>query len=218
MRRAGILCALIVGASAIARAQEPSTAPPPWYLYARTGVHSPLYAYLSRSFGHWGVIAGGIYDRESGYREFGGGAGLNLYAPNGNGTGLYAIAAGSSFESAGSGAWYAEAFTFPTFTVGRLNLTGFIGGYLPLDSVGLWQVYADPITALYRLPGRRPAARYALSVGASYTVYKTQGFTARQGAGPSVQLSIPGGSITLDGMLGIRAYKDEVRVTVQRAF
>lgn len=186
-------------------AVAPAPAPPPYFVYLRYGAHSPEYAFASYSFGTPAVMVGIISDAAAGYDEVQAGAGVNLYAPSGNGAAFYAMG------SRATDSWYLELYALPTLTAGRLSVTSFAGTYVPLEDAGVRQVFVDPVTALVRVAPR-------LSLGASSSWYKVDGYPGKLGAGPALQVAIPRGSVTVDALRGLAHFRDEVRVTVQLAF
>jgi len=174
---------------------------PPWFVYLRDGGKSPLYAFASYSFGRPIVMAGVIVDSPNHYTEYLAGAGVNLFAANGSGASLLALA------SKASDSWYLELYGLPSASRGRLSATGFAGLYVPLQAPGVGQYFLDPVTLVYRLHRR-------LAVGGSYTIYKIAGLPARQGAGPAFQATIPPATITLDALVPLANFTRELRVTL----
>jgi len=177
----------------------------PWFVYLRDGGRSPLYVFASYSFGHPVVMAGTIVDSPNDYTEYLAGAGVNLLAANGSGATVLALG------SKATDSWYVELYGLPNVTRGPLTATGFAGLYLPLQTQGVHQYFLDPVTLLYRLHPQ-------LAVGGSYSGYKVEGFPARHGAGPAVQVTFPSGSVTLDALAGIANFTEELRLTLQVVF
>jgi hypothetical protein len=188
-----------------AAAQDSTQKSAPWFVYLRDGGKSPLYAFASYSFGRPIVMAGVIVDSPNHYTEYLAGAGVNLFAANGNGTSLLALG------SKASDSWYLEVYALPSAARGRLSTTGFAGLYVPLQAPGVGQYFLDPVTLLWRLHAR-------IAVGGSYTVYKIAGLPARHGAGPAVQVTVPPGSVTLDALAPLANFTRELRLTLQVAW
>jgi len=188
-----------------AAAQDSTQKSAPWFVYLRDGGKSPLYAFASYSFGRPIVMAGVIVDSPNHYTEYLAGAGVNLFAANGNGTSLLALG------SKASDSWYLEVYALPSAARGRLSATGFAGLYVPLQAPGVGQYFLDPVTLLWRLHAR-------IAVGGSYTVYKIAGLPARHGAGPAVQVTVPPGSVTLDALAPLANFTRELRLTLQVAW
>jgi len=128
-----------------------------------------------------------------------------VFAKSGNGATVLALG------SKATDSWYVELYGLPSVTRGPFTATGFAGLYLPLQTQGVHQYFLDPVTLLYRL-------HPPLAVGGSYTVYKIEGFPARHGVGPAVQVAFPSGSVTLDALAGIANFTEELRLTLQVVF
>lgn len=197
------ILALLLAAGSLA-AQEP-VAPKPWFVYLRDGGQSPLYLFVSYTFGVPTVMIGALMDTRHHYHEYLAGAGANLFTANGNGATVLALG------SDATDSWYLEVYGLPNATRGRLNLTGFAGVYVPLERQGVRQYFLDPVTVLFR-------AHPKVALGGSYTIYKIEGLPARQGAGPAVHVVIPYGTATLDALAGIDHFVRELRVTLQFVF
>ena len=180
-------------------------APPPWFVYLRYGFHSPEYAFAAYSFGKPSIVAGIVADAESGYDEVLAGAGVNFYSAAGNGATLYAMG------SMATDSWYLVLYALPNVTVRRLNVTSVAGWYVPLERLGTTQLFLDPITALWRLGPR-------LAVGGSYSVFAARSYPTETSAGPSVQLALPNGSLTVDAMRPIANTRAEIRTALQLVF
>lgn len=150
-------------------------------------------------------MLGALVDTPKDYHEYLAGAGVNLFAANGNGASTLALV------SHASDSWYVELYGLPNATIKRLNVTGFAGMYLPLQRQGVRQYFLDPVTLLFR-------AHPKLAVGGSYTIYKIEGLPARQGAGPALQVAIPYGTATVDALTAIDHFVKEFRLTLQFVF
>lgn len=196
--------AWLLAAAAPLGAQQEAPAKP-WFVYLRDGGQSPFYGFVSYTFGKPFLMAGVLMDPPNNYREYLGGAGVNLFTASGNGAAIAALA------SDASDSWYLELYALPSVTAGRFNGTSFAGVYLPLETVGVGQLFLDPITVLYRAHPR-------VALGGSYTIYKIQGLPARQGAGPTLQLTVPSATITLDALTALRNFTRELRLTLQFIF
>ena len=203
------MCPLLALAGLLAitplTAQQEAPTPTPWFLYVRDGGQSPLYLFASYSFGVPTIMLGAVVDTPNNYHESLAGAGVNLFAENGNGASALALV------SDASDSWYFELYGLPNVTIKRLNVTGFAGVYLPLQQQGVRQYFLDPVTVLFR-------AHPKLAVGGSYTIYKIEGLLARQGAGPALQVAIPHGTATVDALAAIDRFVKELRVTLEFVF
>ena len=205
LRRLAQLGVLLLALVVPLVAQQQAPAPKPWFVYLRDGGQSPLYLFASYSFGVPIVMIGTLVDTPHDYHEYLAGAGVNLFASNGNGASVLALG------SHATDSWYLELYGLPNATVGKLNVTGFAGVYLPLERQGVHQYFLDPVTVLFRLHPK-------VALGGSYTIYKIEGLPARQGAGPAVQVVIPYGTATVDALAAIDHFVKELRVTLQFAF
>ena len=201
----GRWCAVLLVLATPLAAQQQAPPPKPWFLYLRDGGQSPLYLFASYSFGVPTVMIGTLVDTPHDYHEYLAGAGLNLFASNGNGASVLALG------SHATDSWYVELYGLPNASHGRLNVTGFAGVYVPLERRGVHQYFLDPVTVLLRMHPK-------VALGGSYTIYKIEGLAARQGAGPAVQVAIPHGTATVDALAAIDHFVKELRVTLQFVF
>src|SRR5690348_8245412 len=92
-------------------AQQEAPTPTPWFLYVRDGGQSPLYLFASYSFGVPTIMLGAVVDTPNNYHEYLAGAGVNLFAENGNGASALALV------SDASDSWYFELYGLPNVTI-----------------------------------------------------------------------------------------------------
>lgn len=152
---------------------------------------------VGRVFGFVGLVQ----NPRSEYREALVGVGTGLALPSGN-----AVTVGGAAAYASDG-WYAQVYLLPGLHAGPLRVEGTLEFYLPLERSGSAQVSASPLYTFI-------VASPRWSFGATYLLGLQRGLPASHGAGPSVRLTIPRGSLTLDLVRGIAVAPSEVRVTL----
>lgn len=207
----GTLAALALAAIPLTalpgRADEAAAASPRNSVYLRGGSSSIVWIIYTRNLGDFGkptLTVGLAPHPYNDYREYFAGAGVNLSRAHGG------ITPTVLFTHTTDGNQI-EYWLSPWFDGDRLVLQTFIGGYVPLKREGVYQVFFDPVTLLYKLSGR-------LAVGATYTDTRVQHAGAVQAAGPALQVTIPKGVLIVDALKGISRYDSEIRATVLLAF
>lgn len=163
--------------------------------------------FLFAGYGHgpaFGVV-GMVNNPRSGYTEIIGGVGTR-FALGAASTHAIALTASRATES-----WYSQLYYLPTITLGRLKAEATFQLYMPGGPEGVKQIAINPVSLLV------PVAR-AVSVGASYQLAAQERDGPSDGAGPSVHLAVPRGTLSVDLMKGLRAFRDEVRVSFRAFF
>lgn len=113
----------------------------------------------------------------------------------------YAIAAAKAIDS-----WYGQLYVLPSVTIGKLRYDAQFELYVPVQSQGVHQLAMNPGNLMYELSKR-------VAVGAVGVWSSQTGAPYQVGAGPSLKVRVPKGSITFDGVLGVTRWDSEARVT-----
>lgn len=164
-------------------------------------------SYLFGGYGYgpaFGVV-GMVNNPRSGYTEIIGGVGLR-FALGSASTHAVALTASRATES-----WYSQLYYLPSVTVGPLRADATIQAYMPGGRDGVMQVSVNPVSLVV------PLAR-GVAVGASYQLGAQERDGPSDGAGPRVELAVPRGTLAVDVMKGLRAFRDEVRVSFKAFF
>ncbi len=114
-----------------------------------------------------------------------------------------------TFAAAGAkaiDAWYAQYYILPSFTVGPVELNGTFEQYIPLEAEGITQYGFNPANLFVSMNKH-------LRVGGVAVWAAATGVDHVFGAGPSLQVRIPQGYITVDGVMGVTRYESEWRVS-----
>lgn len=164
----------------------------------------------SALFGGYGYgpafgVAGMIINPRSGYTELIGGAGLRFSLGRAS-SHTAAIAAARATDAS-----YAQLYYLPSITFGRITTELTLLAYMPNGPHGTKQFYVNPASVLVALPG-------GVSIGASYRLGMEENIGTRQGAGPTIQMAVPKGALTVDLLRGMQAFKDEARVSFRAFF
>ncbi len=198
-----VLAALLALApGGIAAAQEraaPATGAS--FIYFRYASESSISLYAGYRTGPVELVAGMLQNPRSEYREIMGGVAKGL---GGGGLGL-TLAPALAWSNTG---WYAQLYLLPGVQAGPVDIGGTIQLCQPLEAEGVQAVYASPLNALVRLGG-------GWSAGVTYFGSFEEGSRAGQAAGPALRRAVPGGSITIEPVLGLRHAADEVRVSIR---
>lgn len=192
-----LIAVLLVLVPSQALAQEA-----PNFLYLRTGSSSAILANYNRTFdGNKVVWFGTLQDLtiDPDYREVQMGLGRILGSSQ-----VFGIVVRASDS------WYLEPAVVPSINWKKFSITGFVAVYVPLQAQGVKQFLVDPISGLVKINSK-------VSAGASYTLLALSGFR-KDAVGPTLQLSVPKGSLNIDLFEGLTNYKREVRITLQLAF
>lgn len=103
-------------------------------------------------------------------------------------------------------AWYGQLYVLPSVNYGRLSYDATFELYVPLERAGVHQLGMNPGNLMYKLNDR-------LSIGGMAVWSSQSNGPYNLGAGPSLRLSIPRGTITLDAPLGVTRWASEGRIT-----
>jgi hypothetical protein len=103
-------------------------------------------------------------------------------------------------------AWYAQYYILPSLTVGPVELNGTFEQYIPLEAEGVTQYGFNPANLFVSVDKH-------LRIGGVAVWAAATGVDHVFGAGPSAQIRIPQGYITVDGVLGVTRYESEWRVS-----
>lgn len=113
----------------------------------------------------------------------------------------WAVAGAKAIDS-----WYGQLYVLPSVTVGRFSYDATFELYVPLERAGVHQLGMNPGNLMYTLNDH-------LAVG-GVAVWSSQSSGPHNlGAGPSLRLRIPRGTITLDAPLGVTRWASEGRIT-----
>jgi hypothetical protein len=118
----------------------------------------------------------------------------------------YAVAASKAIDS-----WYGQIYALPSVAMGRLKYDATFELYVPLQSQGVHQLAMNPGNLMFDVNKH-------LAVGGVGVWESQTGAPYAVGAGPSVKLRIPKGSITLDGVLGVTRWTSEWRISFFTAY
>lgn len=113
----------------------------------------------------------------------------------------YAVAGAKAIDS-----WYGQLYVLPSVSVGRLSYDATFELYVPLQAQGVHQLAMNPGNVML-------AVDKHLSIGAVGVWSSQTGAPYEVGAGPSVKLKLPRGSLTLDVPLGVTRWDSEGRIT-----
>ena len=113
----------------------------------------------------------------------------------------YAVAGAKAID-----AWYGQLYALPDVSVGRLSYDATFELYVPLQAQGVHQLAMNPGNVMF-------AVDKHLSIGAVGVWSSQTGAPYEVGAGPSVKLRLPRGSLTLDVPLGVTRWDSEARIT-----
>ncbi|HWA40257.1 MAG TPA: hypothetical protein VG712_01515, partial [Gemmatimonadales bacterium] len=113
----------------------------------------------------------------------------------------YALAAAKAIDS-----WYGQLYILPAVSFGRLQYDATFELYVPLEEPGVHQFGMNPGNLMYDLTP-------TIAVGA-VGVWASQSNAPHSfGAGPSLKVRVPKGSITVDGVMGVTRWESEWRVS-----
>ena len=206
MRRFPICVLLLVSFFSAGRrtlAQVPP-ATPHGFIATRYDTHTSSNIFVGYSLGPVTPMVALVQNPRSTYRESIVGL-VRFTAPGRHLALTYAVAAAHVTDADRS--WYTQLYLLPTVTAGRFEASGTFEGYVPLDSKGVGQFALNPGNVFVALTPR-------WKVGA-VTVLSTQSNAPYSlGAGPSLQLKIPHGSITLDVVADVTRWATEERVSL----
>lgn len=194
---------LFVAVNASAQEAASSEPVPQNFVFLRAGGSSPFLASYNRTFSENKVVwVGGLVDRNSTpvYQELQAGVGQSFGASQ-----AFVLALKAS------DGWYLQLVGVPSLAFGKVTVSAFVAGYVPLEEKSTPQFLLDPATVSVRVADK-------LAVGVSYTLWKPAGGEHKHAVGPAVQLSLPKGSLNIDFFKGLRKYRSEIRATYLVAF
>ena len=141
-----------------------------------------------------------VSNPRTGYREHILGVVKNVeFSPKVNFT--FAVAGAKAID-----AWYAQYYILPSVTLGPVELNGTFEQYIPLEEEGITQYGFNPANLFLSVHKHLRIGGVAVWAAATDTPHVF-------GAGPSAQIQIPQGYITVDGVMGVTRYESEWRVS-----
>jgi hypothetical protein len=177
----------------------------PRFMYARYASEASLAIYAGYTVGPLFAFAGAVQNPRTEYREALLGLGASVTSIGGN---------GATFGLAGayaSDGWYGQLYLLPTFRLGPLLFDSTIEGYLPLEGRGVRQLCVTPAYAYLPLSPR-------VAIGATYLLAAQPGQALSHAGGPSLRVSVPRGSLTLDVVRRFAIAPSEWRLTAYTRF
>jgi hypothetical protein len=124
----------------------------------------------------------------------------------GSGNSVTAILAGAAASDGAS----VRVFALPRFAAGPVLINGTAAAYQPVAGSGVRRAYIDPLTVSVRVaPGLR--------AGISALVIADQQRPLVLGAGPSAQVRVPGGILSLELIPTTGPHRLEVRAALSGA-
>lgn len=113
----------------------------------------------------------------------------------------WAVAGAKAIDS-----WYGQIYALPSVSFGKLKYDATFELYVPLKEAGVHQFGMNPGNLMYDVHPK-------VAIGA-VGVWASQSNAPHSfGAGPSLKLRVPKGSITLDGVMGVTRWESEWRVS-----
>lgn len=176
----------------------------PSFVFARYASGSASALYAARGLGPVGGVVAMVENPETQYRELIGGAFTQVN------WGRQSVLLAVAYADATDG-HYAQTYVAPSFSYGRLALSGTIEWYEPLGRAGTRQLSVNPASLEFRL-GQR------LWVGAAYTLGLEQNQIPRHRGGPVIEWAMRKATLRvelLDRTIGEPA---EVRAAVFAGF
>lgn len=192
----------LMGWGADLGAQAPATAAPPppppsphpspvrrlagaSFVVARYKAGSSVSVYASSRLGAGMAVAGVVGKPNSTNWAFVAGAGTRIrFAPHAGMTVILGAATATNGTSL-------RLYLLPKLATGSVLLTATTGAYQPLAGDGRRQFAIDPLTVSVRLTDR-------IRAGLSTVLSLSEGRRATVGAGPTVQMAVPGGAVSLE--------------------
>lgn len=202
----GVLFGILLLSSAeparSAAAQAPDGGPRTTFVFARYGTGSSRALYAGYGAGSWQAILAVIENPRSDYREalIGLAKGFTL-APRQSV--IVALAVADASDSR-----YGQLYIVPSLSAAPLALSATVEIYAPLERRGAFQYYLNPLSL-------HVAVASHVEVGATYVLNGQVGTGTGHGIGPSLRLAVPHGSLTLDWIRGITAYRNDTRLSFQ---
>lgn len=173
---------------------------PHGFISTRYDTHTSSNIYVGYQLGRFTPMVALVSNPRTTYREHL--VGLAHFGSISPHVGLtYAIAAAKAID-----AWYGQLYVLPSVNVGRLHYDAQFELYVPLEQQGVHQLAMNPGNLMFDVTRR-------LAIGAVGVWSSQTGAPYEVGAGPSVKVRVPKGSISFDGVLGVTRWTSEGRVT-----
>jgi len=174
------------------RSRLPAQAPEPRprldgasFFVARYTAGSSGSLYAAGRLGAAMVVGGVVHNPRTRYRAVVVGSGTRIQFGSGNS--MTVILAGAAATDGAS----VRVFALPRFVTGPVVVNGTAAVYQPVTGSGVRRAYIDPLTASVRIaPGLR--------AGISALISADQRRPIVLGAGPSAQVRVPGGILSLE--------------------
>jgi len=199
-RVAGLMCLLGFGLGVRPVVAQSGDYQPHGFLSTRYDTHTSSNIYIGYQVGRFTPMVALVSNPRTAYREhlFG----LVHFGSLSPRVGLsYAVAAAKAID-----AWYGQLYVLPSVSFGRLTYDATFELYVPLESQGVHQLAMNPGNLM--LDVNKHIAVGAVAVWESQT-----GAPYEVGAGPSLKIRVPKGSLTFDGVLGVTRWNSEARLT-----
>lgn len=195
---------LLLETPAAAQEGEPGAGGPS-FLFVRFASRSSLSLYAGYRLGPVDLVAGMLQNPRSSYREIMGGVAKGFGGANGS---AVTLAPAIAWSNTG---WYAQLYVVPGLRAGPVEIGGTLQLAAPLETEGVPAIYVSPANALVPVGG-------GLSAGITYFGAFEEGSGAAHAVGPAIRRAIPGGSITVEPVIGVAHAEDEVRVSLRASF
>jgi hypothetical protein len=177
----------------------------PSFMSVRFASRSSLTFYGGYAVGPALGFVGFVQNPRSQYREAIVGVGKTVGTARGP-SALIGVAAAYATDG-----WYTQVYVLPSVHAGRLELSGTLEFYAPLEEPGSLQFDATPAYGYLIVSPR-------VAFGGTYVVAVQRGQPTGHALGPSVRVAIPRGSIAIDVVRRLTVLPHELRVTVQSRF
>lgn len=191
--------ALVVGVVLSAVATLAAQSPPRGFISSRYGSHTSSVIFLGYTVGPVTPVFAIASNPHDGYREEV--AGLFRLQHVNRHLGFSAGVAGAN----NSDGWFGQLYLSPTLTAGRVRSELRFKLYLPLERDGYTELSMNPSNVLVDLG-------HGVSAGGMVVWSAAHGEAHAVGAGPSLRLRIPNGSIAVDGVFDVTQWTNEYRV------
>lgn len=199
-RVAGAVLALLLGAGVRAVVAQSSDYQPHGFISTRYDTHTSSNIFIGYQIGKFLPMGALVSNPRTTYREHL--LGLAHFGSISPRVGLtWAVAGAKAIDS-----WYGQLYVLPSVTVGRLKYDAQWELYVPLQEQGVHQLAMNPGNLMFEVDRH-------FAIGAVGVWSEQTGAPYQVGAGPSVKIRVPKGSITLDGVLGVTRWDSEARVT-----
>lgn len=201
--RLALVAAAGVAPCWVAMGQSPAPAGPS-FMVIRYSSQASLTFYGGYQVGRVLGFVGFVQNPRNSYREALVGVGTTMTL--GRGSLLVGLAGADASDG-----WYGQLYLLPTLRTSRLELSGTIEVYQPLEAGGAYQFYTTPLNGFL-------VVNRDLAVGMTYLASAQAGIPDGHALGPSIRVGIPKGSLRFDLMRRVRLAPSEVRITVTTSF